>query len=512
MIAKTLVLFQRNLRTDNRSLSLALLRLAAAALVAIFLFFFTFSWSMRNVAGLEFFHQVIMINMVAVSLLGCSLFPAAITEEKEAQTLGLLRMAGVNAWAILLGKFGNRLWQALMLLLVQLPFAILAVTLGGVGLQQVLGGFVTLLLYAGSLAGIGLAVSVFARTRQGACAIAFLLILVGLLIPGWCYALGYWIVIQEEPPMETVSWLQTVSPVDRLNTIAAAGFGGAILWAPYSAIHLLVGLAGLLVARLGFDRFAVDTGPDDGGKGGLIGRLQSLPLLRPGPAWTGKATIWKDLHFVLGGRVGLVLRLLIIVGLSCFLLWILELDGVSSYRQNERFGQMLLGFGIPLFCAEVGWNLSRVVGQERNLATWPSLYALPLGIDRLLWSKIAAAFLPALLIGGWAAIGLFLIDGRDLNDEDAILAIFMMLGFTCFFWATTLFYATLIRWGAFALAIVTVVVSWVLAMMFMTIFFFAGPRNEEAFFLVAGLVYLGLAAGAFVLARGRLIRLAGSLG
>ena len=52
-------------------------------------------------------------------------------EEKEEQTLGLLRMTGLSPLSILLGKSTSRLCGALLLLAAQFPFTIFAVTLGG---------------------------------------------------------------------------------------------------------------------------------------------------------------------------------------------------------------------------------------------------------------------------------------------------------------------------------------------------------------------------------------------
>ena len=54
---------------------------------------------------------------------------SAEAEEKEEQTLGLLRMTGLNALSILLGKSTSRLLGALLLLLAQFPFTIFAITL-----------------------------------------------------------------------------------------------------------------------------------------------------------------------------------------------------------------------------------------------------------------------------------------------------------------------------------------------------------------------------------------------
>ena len=74
-------------------------------------------------------------------------FATAITEEKEEGTLGLLKMAGISRVSILLGKSTSRLITAILLFLVQLPFTLLAITLGGVTLGQIFAAYWALLAY-----------------------------------------------------------------------------------------------------------------------------------------------------------------------------------------------------------------------------------------------------------------------------------------------------------------------------------------------------------------------------
>ena len=92
---------------------------------------------MVGAPGLHFLQEMVWLNLVFITLAGLSYFASAITEEKEEMMLGLLRMTDLNPVAILLGKSTSRLVGALLLLLVQVPFVLLAVTLGGVGLLQI---------------------------------------------------------------------------------------------------------------------------------------------------------------------------------------------------------------------------------------------------------------------------------------------------------------------------------------------------------------------------------------
>ncbi len=116
--------------------------------------------------GLWYFHPLIWLNFVAISLSAC-FFATAITEEKEELTLELFTIAGIRPTAILLGKGINPLIAALSVLVVQIPFTLLAITLGGVTYVQILAAYVALAAYLFLAAAIGLFFSVIcARSGQ----------------------------------------------------------------------------------------------------------------------------------------------------------------------------------------------------------------------------------------------------------------------------------------------------------------------------------------------------------
>ena len=66
-----------------------------------------------------------------LTLLGVMYFSVAITEEKEEETLPLLRMTGIRNMTLLIGKSIPRLAVVVLLILIAAPFLMLAVTLGG---------------------------------------------------------------------------------------------------------------------------------------------------------------------------------------------------------------------------------------------------------------------------------------------------------------------------------------------------------------------------------------------
>ena len=180
MLRGTMALLTRGLRFDCRRWQMHALRFL---LVAIFLFILLISWVENVVSvgaspGLNFFSYITFTNFVFITLGGMSFFTSAITEEKEEQTLGLLKMAGVNPLGILLGKLGPRLANALLLLAIQFPFVQLAVTLGGVHHRQIQAAYITLAGYIMLMAGLGILASVIAhRTRQAALMVSMAIML-----------------------------------------------------------------------------------------------------------------------------------------------------------------------------------------------------------------------------------------------------------------------------------------------------------------------------------------------
>jgi hypothetical protein len=139
MSIKTVALLHQTFRVDVRQLRTHLLRGAFAAFVLFILATIHNDIHRLGAPGLEFVRFLSVLSFVMLTMCGAFYFPSVITEEKEQQTLGLLRMAGVGPATLLVGKSVGRLGVVLLLMLmaVTLPYWWLAVTLGGVTLWQV---------------------------------------------------------------------------------------------------------------------------------------------------------------------------------------------------------------------------------------------------------------------------------------------------------------------------------------------------------------------------------------
>ena len=131
MLRGIFALFFRSLRGDSRSVWVHLAWLFLLLVIYIALWFAQVQADYLGAPGRNFFRYVIYLNAIFVTLLGVSYFSSAISEEKEEDTLGLMTMAGISPLGILLGKSTTRLFQVFLLLALQYPFTLLAITLGG---------------------------------------------------------------------------------------------------------------------------------------------------------------------------------------------------------------------------------------------------------------------------------------------------------------------------------------------------------------------------------------------
>ncbi len=189
MINKTLALSVRALRVDARSKMSHLLRFGLAIIVMMSLISIQES-NTNSAPGLSLFSWIVYTNAVLISIMVPLYFANAITEEKEERTLALLLIADVNPATIVLGKALPRLFTLLFVLIVQFPFTMLAITLGGVSFTQIAAAYLALMAYALFVACLALFCSVMMRLSANAVGAAGLLLLGYHILPGIIYGVS----------------------------------------------------------------------------------------------------------------------------------------------------------------------------------------------------------------------------------------------------------------------------------------------------------------------------------
>lgn len=461
MFTGTLAMLHRAIRLDARLVRTHLFRAGFALLVYGGLLFAHISSAATLVGapGLKLFETMTILNLILISLAGISFFATAITEEKEEETLGLLKMAGVDPLGILLGKSTSRLLGANLLLLVQFPFILLAITLGGVTLGQVLAAYFSLAAYMILLANVGLFCSVACRRGGAASSLVLIFLIVYFFaaagIRGVRFGLVHGGVMDEKGAMagaleQTAGWFQAASVADRINEIMQTGFAGAPV-----GFQVVVSLAGALFAFVmawaGFDLFTraarVASRRATGPMAWLIG-LGRRYRTRPGT----HLMAWKEFHFVAGGMPVQIVKF-VFYGLVTVAIFSVA-DRYYDYS-FARAGEFVADVMLGVIALESGLYASVLFHDEWRDRTLPLLTMLPIRIPTILYSKIAGcapALVPALF---WLIAGCLI-----WPDGPAELARCLYLPSRWFFalvWllflTLTIFFSLVVRWGALPLAL-----------------------------------------------------------
>ena len=398
-----LALFIRSLRETIRGASFAWMRAGMATIVLITLMFFKGVDSL-GAAGMEFFPPFAVYNACMIAVAAMSYFASAITEEKEEQTLGLLRMTDLSALAILFGKSTSRILSGIILLAVQFPFALLSITLGGMTWEQIAIVYVLLCAFLIFAANLGLLASVLTPTSAKA---ALLTGFAGFfyLFPKAILAFIGWIGFQLLDVSIPVAvndladmWGNYSGPSAFFETLQLRGTGE--LWKQSTIVFLIAATVCFALAWMLFGRFARDE-PVAARRTEKKSKLGWLKR-RAGRTWAD-AVAWKDFHFIHGGWRTFWLKFAIYVGL--FALAVSETP--SWNNQFENVVMMAFAWGLFVLFWELVISASRIYRLEQRGLTLGSLYVLPQDIPALQRSKRRALLIAFIPVGCFLLFGAF---------------------------------------------------------------------------------------------------------
>jgi hypothetical protein len=450
--------------------------------------------------GLVLFVALIGLNFLFIVVAGVPIFVTCIAEEKEEQTLGLLRMTNLSIGAILFGKSTSRLATLLVIMAAQLPFLLLAVTLGGVMKSQVAAAVIALLGLMILIANIALLWSVICQRAGPAICLSFGTLWLLAVLPGTLQSLVQFAassqMLANDPLL--APWIQqanailtfvhSFSPFQHFSMIMSAGYGGAIVSRSFVGCLLIAAFCFALSWML-FDRCTrkpTDQAPRP------VGRANGrLAIIAPDRTWHS-AVLWKDFYFLAGGKGVMVLKTFVAL---CIL--------VAAYQESGRLepASTLFSFWIFLEFAFHGAGLFQQEIQEKTLAI---LYGLPIRWGDIIRQKIRARLLAMLPpLGGWA---LAFFSDFALNQETilglvAATTIAILLGYvSCWF-------SFRMRWGApfvAAIAILMVNMFTFMFISFFSAFLFMNSGGEILGFLVFLLIQLAWIVVAHTAIRTRL--------
>ncbi|MBI5759916.1 MAG: hypothetical protein HZA46_15465 [Planctomycetales bacterium] len=466
-----LALLTQALRLDARRWRAHLVRLAFVIFLYGGLFVATLATLRVGAPGLHLFQSIVYMNFWLISLAGCSLFATAITEEKEEDTLGLLKLAGINRVSILLGKSTSRLISCSLLLLVQVPFTLLSITLGGVTLRQVVAAYVALFAFTVLSANVAVLCSTYAKRAGSASGLMFLF-LIGYLwgpdiirmltptplpagTPAW---VAGW--INSLPPILD-EW-QDVAVVHRLAVIMRTGFAEPIV-SPQVTFSILLSGISFSVAWALFDRLTAN----------LLGETRSwahsvrLPWRKRTTlrVWSN-ALVWKDFQFGTGGWPGIVVRLVafaLIFSGSVYFHGMQPSGGFLWSRVQWKDVAILnMVTALVLAALELSLHAARIFNDELRQRTFASLIMLPRPMAWIAWSKVLGSLLsslPALVV--FVAVCVTQDNGLG-RLVDGLISPQVWCGLLSFFLFLhlTALLSLGVRWGGLPLAIAIMVVTY----------------------------------------------------
>ena len=516
MISGVTTLFSWTLKMDSKSIYPHIVRAAFAGAML-----FAISMSFTDVfgtgsMGLRFFELVCTLNVLIITVSGISYFVTAVTEEKDAGTYALLRLAGMNSLSITLGKSTSRLVSSLMLLVIQMPFTFLSITLGGVLWNQIVAAYLALAAWMILVANLALFCSVRCATSGRAAGLAATTIGIFVFLPRISSAF-----LGAIPPgvlsTGTIAFLGSIPAVcskvsvfDRLaeilgltsgftmlgidfstglNTITTASIKGEVsivagqFWSSLLTAFVLFVIS---TVTLDFWSAPADTaGPSEN---------KSVRRWAVGRCWN-LSIAWKEFLFFTGGRTFAIAKFLagglVFAGFRMFQ----EIDGYSNglALRGDYSWWAFLTFLMTL-TAEVLLYSSGCLFYEVRQQTQSTLATVPISSVRILVEKFAGcaiALIPAIV---WIFITLILSDGTIVRNCSVTMvsSYLIMMGFASHLAALLSLYT---RWAALPLTILLAMPAFfcmaapILGLTAVTSVF-ARSHNIEVTLLLSGIINL----------------------
>ncbi|WP_010586109.1 ABC transporter permease [Schlesneria paludicola] len=408
MFPGVLALLERSLRIDARAWEPHVARFGLAAAIYIAVITASQTSIFFGAPGLRFFRNIVYLDLFFITLLGITFFSTSITEEREEDTLGLMLMAGISPVGILLGKSGGRLFQAFLLLAIQYPFMLLAVTLGGITKSQISHTYVAILAYLVLLAGVGLFCSTISRRNRTASARLLVVVLLHWLLPVVCHEMLRRVPTLGTHTSATLGWIgQTCIFFEIGASITAAT--NETIWTPQVVTNLALGMTGFVASWLCFGLTARDPASEAQSRGLVARSLFRGKLFAPGAIWSNPIA-WKDFYFVTGGRAAFLIRV------AGYVLLYLLIDlatptsnGIQSQGDSRFSTGLYLALLMFLTPIDAAWLISRSLADERRSQTLAPLMLLPISSGQILYSKIMGTLIGWLPGIGCLILGIFLL-------------------------------------------------------------------------------------------------------
>ncbi len=472
MISGVTTLFSWTLKMDSKSVYPHIVRamFSLAMLLAISMAFADVFGT--GSMGLRFFESVCSMNVLLITVSGISYFVTAVTEEKDAGTYALLRLAGMNSLSITLGKSTSRLISSLMLLVIQLPFTFLAITLGGVLWRQIIAAYLAMAAWMILVANLALFCSVCCATSGRAAGLAGTIIGLIILLPKVItegltgMPAGFLSKSATDFISEIPDVISSISIFDRLTEVlsSTSGFtflgipvsnrvasaasisGEAILFGGQFWISLLVALCLFVVSTLTLDFWSA---PSE-----VSGPSENASLRRWSVSRSWRFAIaWKEFLFFTGGSSFAITKM-IAGGLvfAAFQYYQRTVWGTTGMSLSGDYSWYAFLTFAAVLTIEVLVYSSGCLFYEVRQQTQSTLATVPISSVRILVEKFCGCALALLPVSFWIFVTLILSDGSISYHCSATMVIsyLIMLGFISHLGALLSLYT---RWAALPLTV-----------------------------------------------------------
>ncbi len=451
MISGTLTLFNWSLKMDSKSIYPHIIRA-----VFSFIMFFSISVAFMDAfgtsrTGLRFFETICYLNVLLITVSGVSYFVTAVTEEKDAGTFALMRLAGMTALSITLGKSTSRLVSSLMLLVIQLPFTFLAITLGGVLWQQIIASYIALAAWMVLVANLALFCSVRCATSGRAAGMAgtilvLMFVLPSLIINGLTALPAGYVPRGISDTLNRIpAALETINIFARLRLLLQTD-SPVIFFGPQFWISLVIAVTLFAISTLALDFWSAPV---------EAGGPSENPAIRRwsvGRVWP-MAVMWKEFVFFTGGRSFFVAKL---IGGGILFAGFIVLQGKngdnSLYILHGDYAWAAFLTFAGFLALEVLLYSSGCLFYEIRQSTQSTLAAIPLSGVRILLEKAGGclmALIPVMLWLGVTALSGYEGIARECSTT-MVISFLIVLGFSSHIAVILSLYT---RWAALPLTV-----------------------------------------------------------
>ena len=400
MFAQTLAFLTRSIRQESRLLTHHVVRGTLVLLTLMLFFVQVIEAPRRGASGLFLVSSIANCCYVCLTLLGIMYFSLAITEEKEEETLPLLRMTGVRNFTLLIGKSMPRLAIVVLLILVSSPFLLLSITLGGVVPEQIAALILGMMCYAFCLSQLGLFCSTISRSSQRAVSLTIVLWIL-LEFGGWFFSLlafgcGQWDFLSLQYYFNEISEFLRQRSMWEASTEFLMYERGENIWHIQMTFHIGValfffGLSWILFEPMNQASLAQGAAASENITRGLTTRTHGLRSLR---CWDA-ALIWKSWQFQVGGWLWIAVWTIamplfsigLVLGISVL---------VDERAEAEVYGITLMMVGGASFVVLLARFFGNVLNREIYQQTLVSLCMLPQRRGKIL-SELYLGLIPGLL-------------------------------------------------------------------------------------------------------------------